>query len=74
MVYHLYREDSTKYPNERQRVQQAFLIIVHTYSSLRPSSTTRSSKVARIIETNKNEEEAEELAKLRYGDFALELT
>ena len=51
-------------------------MIVYAYSGLRPSSTTRLSKVARIVEAkeeeNENEEEGEELAKLQYGDFVLE--
>ena len=70
MLHFHYREDPTKYPDERQRVQQGFLKLVHGYSGLRTGSTTKSSKVKEEPE----QEEAEELAKLRYGDFTLELT
>ena len=70
MLHFLYRKDWTKYPDERQRVQQVFLMIVHAYSGLRSSSTTKSS----IGETDENGQEAEKLAKLRFGTFTLVLT
>ncbi len=68
-LHFLHREDSTRYPDERQRVQQAFLMIVHAYSSVRRDSTTNSSKASE--ETAETRHEANELAKLRYRDFTL---
>ncbi|KAK4615709.1 hypothetical protein CLAFUW4_09808 [Fulvia fulva] len=41
MVHFHYAKDTARYENERQRVQQAFLMIIHASSGLRPSSTTR---------------------------------
>ena len=65
------------YPDERQHVQQAFLIIIHSYSGLRPSSTTRSggaaSKLLKTEEESTNEE-IDATAKLRYRDFTPVLT
>jgi hypothetical protein len=41
IVYYLYYEDTSIYPDERQRVQQTFLMLIYAYSGLRPSSTTK---------------------------------
>lgn len=43
-----YGGDTTLYPDERQRVQQAFLMMVMAYSALRPSSTTAARKRKRV--------------------------
>ena len=42
MLHYHYACDTDRYENERQRVQQAFLMIIHGSSGLRPSSTMRS--------------------------------
>lgn len=44
MLRFLYSQDTTNYPDERQRVQQAFLMQIMAYSALRPSSTTAARK------------------------------
>lgn len=44
MLRFLYGQDTTQYPDERQRVQQAFLMQIMAYSALRPSSTTAAKK------------------------------
>lgn len=61
MLNFLYSEDPTKYPNERERVQQGFFIIIHAFPGLRPSSTTRSSK-GRKQDEAKETEDSEETA------------
>ncbi|KAK3045801.1 hypothetical protein LTR09_012661 [Extremus antarcticus] len=43
-----YGGDTTLYPDERQRVQQAFLMMVMAYSALRPSSATAARKRKRV--------------------------
>nr|OQO28668.1 hypothetical protein B0A51_04779 [Rachicladosporium sp. CCFEE 5018] len=73
MLHFLYSSDWTLYPDERQRVQQGFLMIIHAYSGLRPSSTTQSGK-RRKVQASSLEEEDNLAAKLRYGDVALILT
>ncbi|KAK1041382.1 hypothetical protein LTR74_018617 [Friedmanniomyces endolithicus] len=73
MLHFLYSSDWTLYPDERQRVQQGFLMIIHAYSGLRPSSTTQSGK-RRKVKASSLEEEHNLAAKLRYGDVALILT
>lgn len=73
MLHFLYLEDSTRYPDERQRVQQGFLMIIHAYSGLRPSSTTQSSKGKSADSNTESWQEDEQLAKLQYGDFTLVL-
>ena len=72
MLHFLYRNDPAKYPDERQRVQQAFLMIIHAYSGLRPSSTTGSSTGK--VDVKGEEKIDKKLAKLRCGDFTLLLT
>lgn len=75
MLHFLYSEDTTRYPDERQRVKQAFLMIIHAYSGLWPSSTTQSGNRRRPAEeTEETAQETEEVVKLRYGDVALMLT
>ena len=71
MLHYLYSKDPTKYPDERQWVQQGFLIIIHAFSGLRASSTTQSSKGQRKDEVVEAAEEAEDIVKLRYADMAL---
>lgn len=71
MLHFLYSKDTTVYPDERQRVQQAFLMIIHAYSGLRPSSTTQSSKARRTEESGECGEGAEDAIKLRYRDVEL---
>ena len=39
MLHYHYTSDTDRYENERQRVQQAFLMIIHASSGVRPSST-----------------------------------
>ncbi|KAF2166127.1 hypothetical protein M409DRAFT_66988 [Zasmidium cellare ATCC 36951] len=41
MLHYHYARDRDRYDNERQRVQQAFLMIIHGSSGVRPSSTMR---------------------------------
>ena len=71
MLHFLYSRDTTIYPDERQRVQQGFLMIIHASSGLRPSSTTQSSKARRKRESNDSVKEVEDVVKLRYGDVEL---
>ena len=71
MLHFLYSGDTTTYPDERQRVQQGFLMIIYASSGLRPSSTTQSSKGRRKGASGNNAEEVEDVVKLRYRDVAL---
>lgn len=71
MLHFLYSADTTTYPDERQRVQQGFLMIIHAFSGLRPSSTTQSSKGRRKGASGNSAEEVEDVVKLRYRDVAL---
>ena len=71
MVHFLYAKDATRYPSERQRLQQAFLIIVHALSGLRPSSTTRPSKKKTSIAATESGPETDDFARLRYKDLVL---
>ena len=71
MLHFLYSGDTTTYPDERQRVQQGFLMIIHASSGLRPSSTTQSSKARPKKASGKSEEAVEDVVKLRYRDMAL---
>ena len=71
MLHFLYSEDKTTYPDERQRVQRGFLVIIHASSGLRPSSVTQSSKGRRKMEADKTAGVVEEVVKLRYRDVAL---
>lgn len=67
MVHFHYAKDTARYENERQRVQQAFLMIIHASSGLRPSSTTRthgtpqaSNKEQRSPESSAGDDSGEE--------------
>lgn len=71
MLHFLYSQDATIYPNERQRVQQGFLMIIHASSGLRPSSTTSTTKGRHRVGTNEAAKEVEDVVKLRYGDVSL---
>lgn len=71
MLHFLYSRDQTIYPDERQRVQQGFLMIIHASSGLRPSSVTQSNKGRRKMEADKTAGVVEEVVKLRYRDVAL---
>lgn len=71
MLHFLYSRDKTTYPDERQRVQQGFLMIIHASSGLRPSSVTQSNKGRRKMEADKTAGVVEEVVKLRYRGLAL---
>lgn len=71
MLHFLYSKDKTTYLDERQRVQQGFLMIIHASSGLRPSSVTQSNKGPRKMEADKTAGVVEEVVKLRYRDVAL---
>ena len=71
MLHFLYSRDITTYPDERQRVQQGFLMIIHAFSGLRPSSTTQSSKASLKGASNELVKEVEDVVKLRYSDVEL---
>lgn len=71
MLHFLYFRDTTTYPDERQRVQQGFLMIIHASSGLRPSSVTQSSKGRQSGACSDNAKEVEDVVKLRYRDTAL---
>ena len=53
MLHFLYSKYKTTYPDERQRVQQGFLMIIHPSSGLRPSSVMQSNKGRRKMEADK---------------------
>ena len=77
MLYHLYKADRAIYPDERQRVQQGFLIIIYAFSRVRPTSATKSGSKHRKGQSGVNDEpahETEELVKLRYSDLEIVLT
>jgi hypothetical protein len=71
MLHFLYSRDKTIYPDERQRVQQGFLMIIRASSGLRPSLVTQSIKGRRKMEADKTAGVVEEVVKLRYRDVAL---
>ena len=74
MLHFLDSRDKATYPDERQRVQQGFLVIFHASSGLRPSSVTQLHKGRRKIEADKTAGVLEEVVKLRYRDVALLVT
>jgi hypothetical protein len=75
ILYYLYKTDRATYPDERQRVQQGFLIIIHAFSGVRPSSATKTG--TRHVKNKRDNEsllETEELVKLRYSDLQIVVT
>ena len=77
MLHYLYKADSATYPDEREHVQQGFLILIHAFSGVRPSSATktgaRHTKSKNDVD-NEPLHETEELGKLRYRDLQIVLT
>ena len=77
MLHYLYKADRATYPDERQRVQQGFLILIYAFSGVRPSSATktgtRHTKSGNDV-TNEPLHETKELVKLRYRDLQIVLT
>ena len=77
ILHYLYKADRATYPDERQRVQQGFLIIIHAFSGVRPSSATktgtRHTKGKNSV-NDKPSHETEELVKLRYSDLEIVVT
>ena len=77
MLHYLYKADRATYPDERQRVQQGFLIIIHAFSGVRPSSATKTG-TRHVKKRSGNDDEhvleTEELVKLRYRDLQIVIT
>jgi len=57
MLHFIYSSDWTLYPDQQRRLQQGFLMIIHAYSGLRPSSTTKSGKRREIKATSLGEQD-----------------
>ena len=77
MLHYLYTADRATYPDERQRVQQGFLIIIHAFSGVRPSSATKTGSKHQKGKSDVNEkpsQDTEELVKLKYKDLEIVLT
>ena len=76
MLHYLYKTDRATYPDERQREQQGFLIIIHAFSRVRPSSATKTG--TRQVKNKRDDDESlletEELVKLRYSDLQIVVT
>ena len=76
MLHYLYKADRATYPDERQRVQQGFLILIHAFSGVRPSSATKTGTRHTKSKNDVTDEplhETEELVKLRYRDLQIVL-
>lgn len=54
MLHFPYAEDTARYPDERQRVEQAFLIKIFAYTGLRPNFTTHPARAQRTGHTEQS--------------------